>query len=72
MEMVYVKLPSVGRHIVTTAELQRFSIALFIVKPPRLIRGGGLHTCEYRTMKFPKLLTTELRGTSLANVLAGE
>lgn len=70
--MFYVKLASVGRHIVTTAELRRFSIALFVVKSPRLTRGGGLHMCEYRTMKFPKLLTTEVEGTSLANVLAGE
>lgn len=70
--MAYIKLASVGRCILTTAELQRLSIALFNVKSLRLIKEGGLHMCEYRIMKFPKLLTTELEGTCLASVLAGE
>ena len=72
MEIVYVKPASVGRHILTTAEPQRFSIALFNVKSPTLMKEGGLYMCEYRIMKFLKLLTPELEGTCLASVLAGE
>lgn len=70
--MVYVKLASVGRHILTTAEPQRFSIVLFNVKSPRLIKESVLHMCEYRVIKFLKLLRTELEGTCLAGVLACE
>lgn len=54
--------------ILTTAEPQRFSIALFSVKSPRLIKEGGLHVCEYRIVKLLKLLTSE----HLASVLACE
>jgi len=68
MEMAYIELASVGRHILKTAEPQRFSIALFSVKSPRCIKEGGLHTCEYRIMKF---LATELECVCLVSFLAG-
>lgn len=72
MGMVYIKPASVDRDIPTTTEPQRFSIALFKVKSPRLIKKGGFHTCKYRIVKFLKLLTTELEGTCFASVLSGE
>lgn len=80
MEMVYIKPASVGGWRLTPAEPLRFSIVLLNLKHktkqkhkkqnPRLIKEGGLHTCEYRAMKFLKLLATELEGIFFTSVLA--